>query len=550
MGRHAGEPLRPLVPVALAYAAGTAAGAAFFSFGACAAYMAVAIGGAIFFACPRRSRLVPVAVLAFGIAAMRGATAAGPADSSERDFARMVESDRQVTIKGEIASEYRITPLDDGRVRHAFMLKDASYRLRGRPRHLRSNVRVAWFANSNCAGAPERGDIVEAVGYVGARRAADSANPSADDVEFVTGAASTRILLRRGHSGGLAKFRHDAAQILSRGLDDMPEERDLILAMTLGMRSSLSQRTRDAFRRAGTIHIFAISGLHVGAMGVLMVAFLSFLGVERAYVFLALAPLLASYVYMTGMQPSAIRAALMVSIYFLALFVGRRPNTCDAVSLALIAILAWSPLDISQIGLVMSFAMVAGILLFTGPVTSICRRLAGCRHMAIESSLALRSEKDGDRWIRVYRWPRDFLIKLWTYAVTIAAASLSAALVSLPLTSHYFGILIPFSVLANIVVVPLSLPVMAISGFGLFLSATIPGVELVTNRIAAWLAWTMRAISEWAASLPHSTLDVRLPVIALAVWYLALLLLLRGIPGICGPAIKATADFEEPDLDE
>jgi len=550
MGRHAGEQLRPLVPVALAYAAGTASGVSFFSYGACAVYMAVAICGAIFFACPRRSRILTVAVLAFGVAALRGAIVAGPAHKSDRDFAKMIESDRQVTLKGEIAAKFREMPLDDGRVSHLFILKDASYRLRGRPRSLRANVRVVLLASSAKVRAPERGDIVEAVGYVSSRRAADQANPSVNEVEFVTKAASTRFLARRGHDGGLAKFRHDAAQILSRGLDDMPEERDLILAMTLGMRSSLSRRTRDAFRKAGTIHIFAISGLHVGAMGVLMVSFLSFLGVERAYVFIALAPLLASYVYMTGMQPSAIRAALMVSIYFLALFVGRRPNTYDAVSLALIAILAWNPLDITQIGLVMSFAMVAGILLFTGPITAICRRLAGCRHLAIESSLALRSEKDGDIWVRVYRWPRDFLIKLWSYAVTIVAASLSAALVSLPLTSYYFGILIPFSILANIVVVPLSLPVMAVSGFGLFLSATIPGVELVTNRVAAWLAWTMRAVSEWAASLPHSTLDVRLPIFALAAWYIALVILLRGIPGICGPVIGGMADFEEPDLDE
>lgn len=543
-----GSVKRPLIPTAISFAVGTGIGLSHCSSAAVAFFCALAAAAAVAALFSRRLRL-PAALLAvFGIGALRAALASLPTVAAERDFAALYESDRQVTVRGEIAAVLRSDITGGGDIRHVFLLKDASFRLRGAPRRLRSPVRVEWYAAPPEKGGrtPARGNLLEAVGVVHARRAVGEGGATAGDVCLVTGETRTRFLARAVRDDGIARFRQNAARTLSRGLDDMPEERDLVLAMTLGMRSSLSQRMKDAFRKAGTIHVFAISGLHVGAMAVMMVGLLSFLGIPRTFVFVPLAPLLAAYVYMTGLQSSAIRAALMVAIYFFALLIDRKPNAFDSVAAALLLVTLANPFAVSEISLIMSFSMVTGILLFTGSITVLCRRATGCRNLALERQLVLLSERNGDPYARVYRWPRDLLIRMWLGFISVFAAALGASLVSFPLTAHFFGMLVPYSLLANIIVVPLSLPVMAVAGFGLLVSSAVPGIELATNRIAAWLAWTMRLVSETIAALPHSSFRMEFPIYGLVLWYLALILLLRGIPGLCGPVFRTEADQPEP----
>lgn len=58
-------------------------------------------------------------------------------------------------------------------------------------------------------------------------------------------------------------FRRRARDILSRGLEDFPEERGLLQALLLGYREELPALLRQDFAATGTVHIFAISGAHL-----------------------------------------------------------------------------------------------------------------------------------------------------------------------------------------------------------------------------------------------------------------------------------------------
>ena len=112
---------------------------------------------------------------------------------------------------------------------------------------------------------------IEVTGNVFARGDTEAA-VALDDVFLVSGAGRTRIL-KSAASSPFARFRDSAAETLSRGLAAHPRERDLILAMTLGLKSAIPRETMDVFRRAGTIHVFAISGLHVGAIALMINSF-------------------------------------------------------------------------------------------------------------------------------------------------------------------------------------------------------------------------------------------------------------------------------------
>jgi len=523
---------RPLIPAAALYAAGAAIGyqcpsAAVAWFAATSLVVALVAAAAL-----RRWRPALLLAAALALAALRGALAHGATAAAERDFARLYESDDPVAVVGEVAALFPGEAARKGDWRHRFKLRDVSFRSRGSWRRLPGALLVEWYSRAPEKGgrAPARGDRIEAVGIVHARRALDPRAPALDDVRLVSGATRTRLLARRDTGGALARFRRDAAQTLSRGLDRHPRERDLILAMTLGLRSEVAPETLAVFRRAGTIHVFAISGLHVGAMALMLVALLSFVGVPRTFVILPLAPLLAAYIYMTDLQPSAVRAALMVCIYYFALFAGRRPDGLGSVALALLAILAANPAAIAETSLVMSFTMVVGILLFTAPLSALCRRALSSRAPARDLRIAGAAGAGGDRMALPRQRLRSLFAVAWNGAVSLFAAALSAALVSFPLTAHIFHTCVPYSLLANVVVVPLAFPVMAVAGAGLFLSAALPGVELLTNAVAARLAWVVCQVSAGVAALPRASFRGEFPLWALVLWYLALYLLLRVLP--------------------
>ena len=525
---------RPLIPVAVSYASGAAVGFLCPSHGAATAFAVALALAVVAVALLRHSRWVFVLAAIFALAALRGALAHSRADAVGREFVALVNSDELVSVTGDVAAVFKGNAAFPGTWRHRFLLRNAAFRMGEEKRPLQDDVWVEFLSASPEKGgvAPTRGDRIEAVGHVHARRGFDEDAPSPRDVRLVTSAGMTRILPRRGVLPRLALFRRDAAETLSRGIGRMPRERDLILAMTLGLRAQVSQKTLTSFRRAGTIHVFAISGLHVGAMALMLVAVLSFMGVPRTYAILPLAPILVAYLYMTGLQPSAMRAALMVCIYYFALFAGRRPDSLGSVALALLAILAANPMAIAETSLVMSFTMVTGIILFTRPIAGLFRRAFSSKAVERDRRIAGAAGVGGDRRAAMRQALRSLLPVAWNKMVLAFAAALSAALVSFPLTACVFHTLVPYSFLANVVVVPLAFPVMAVAGTGLLLSALLPGVEIVTNNIAAWLAWVMCQVSGGVAALPYSSSRADFPVWALALWYGAMLLMRRRLCGL------------------
>lgn len=122
---------------------------------------------------------------------------------------------------------------------------------------------------------------------------------------------------------GIARYMDSSLSALPgfMSADSMPAR--TYRAMILGDKSLLTPEQKDAFARTRVMHVFAISGLHVGfAAGILYFA-LSALGVRRSFQPFAALPLLFLYVCACGGRPSAMRAFGMVAIVWLASLLGR-----------------------------------------------------------------------------------------------------------------------------------------------------------------------------------------------------------------------------------
>lgn len=156
--------------------------------------------------------------------------------------------------------------------------------------------------------------------------------------------------------------RRACRAILGRGLEDFPEERGLLQALLLGYREDLPGALRRDFAATGTVHIFAISGAHVGMVTLLFAGVLRALGIPLTRWFLFLTPLLVGYTVTTGAATSAIRACVMASLMLAAPFLGRRPDAISALAVAAIVILVAAPAQLGDLGFLLSFTAVAGLL--------------------------------------------------------------------------------------------------------------------------------------------------------------------------------------------
>jgi len=168
----------------------------------------------------------------------------------------------------------------------------------------------------------------------------------------------------------------------------------LLRALVVGDRTRLSPELRDAFRHSGTAHLLAVSGLHVGWIFVMASSVVGFVLrrtpslalVRRARPIAMVAGLLAScsYAALSGLGLPALRAAAMGLAGTLALLGGRPGAAWNALALAALVVLAWDPASMFEAPFALSFAAVAGILVW-GVEEG---RLAALLHATLGAGLA------------------------------------------------------------------------------------------------------------------------------------------------------------------
>ncbi|MDW7728404.1 MAG: DNA internalization-related competence protein ComEC/Rec2 [Bacillota bacterium] len=131
---------------------------------------------------------------------------------------------------------------------------------------------------------------------------------------------------------------------------------DLLIAMLFGQRHRLPEDVAENFRRAGVGHLMAVSGLHVGLIAALILAVLRFLGLRRHLPLILAILSVLGYAYLTGMRPSAVRAALMISVALSAVLFDREHDISSAVAFAALMTLYFNPLLLFSMGFQLSYA--------------------------------------------------------------------------------------------------------------------------------------------------------------------------------------------------
>ncbi|MCX7040339.1 MAG: ComEC/Rec2 family competence protein [Spirochaetes bacterium] len=223
----------------------------------------------------------------------------------------------------------------------------------------------------------------------------------------------------RGFASRAWRFRARTREWMHRELSLVGYPASALLeALITGGREDVPAELSEGFRRTGTLHVLALSGLHVGILYGLALAVFGFLP-GRAGKIAAASAILIVYQLLAGFMPSLLRATIMLLAGSAASLLDRDSEPLNILAFSGIAVLAIDPFQAFSLSFQLSYLALAGILALAPLIR---RPLEG-------------------------RVPAILLGPL--------SVSIGAQLVTLPVVLPSFGVWYPSGILASMILVPL-----------------------------------------------------------------------------------------------
>jgi competence protein ComEC len=169
--------------------------------------------------------------------------------------------------------------------------------------------------------------------------------------------------------GGSWRLRRLIDRVRSHGNRLLGEHLDqrrsaLAAAVLLGAREGIDPEQTRAFRQTGTVHLLAISGLHMGIVAGALLFLALQAPIGRRWALLAVAAFAVFYMLLTDARPPVIRATILVLMICWSLYLNRRAVSFNSLAAAGLVVLAVSPAELFHTGAQLSFLAVAGLMWF------------------------------------------------------------------------------------------------------------------------------------------------------------------------------------------
>lgn len=288
-----------------------------------------------------------------------------------------------------------------------------------------------------------------------------------------------------------SRLRARAVERIGR-LGLSPEVEALTRAVAVGDRSGITPEMRRRYSLAGTAHLLAVSGLHVGFVFAIVNLLLWWMPLlRRGHLWRCAAAVAAIWLYasVTGFSPSVTRAAIMFTALQLSMGLNVRFDTLNALALTACVMLLFDARYLFDAGFLMSFTAVAAIVEWGVPLARAGRNRRGDKMTAgIEKrNVAARRRMVG---MAAYVGRR-----LWG----AVAVSLAASVATMPLAALFFG----SASLWSIVTGPASiLPSAVLLGAGLLWSLVpLPLLAPVASRAVNLSGGALDALTRWCAEI-------------------------------------------------
>jgi competence protein ComEC len=279
------------------------------------------------------------------------------------------------------------------------------------------------------------------------------------------------------------RFRAKVASRLEAAAPDA-DGAALLIALALGERFRFTEQHWADFRRTGTSHLVAVSGMHVALLGLFVFAVLRFAclrlpaplcsyDLEAASVGSLIATVY--YAALTGFAVPAQRSLVMIAFALAALVSRRAVGPVQILAATLLAVLVWDPFAPQAASFWLSFGAVALLLALAMP-----RPLA-----ARAQPFTRRAGGTALEFVRLQWW-----IGLGLLPLTVSyfgEVSLVGPVVNIVAIPFFNLVLVPLVVVATVVVsvdaLSWALPVVAAAGQ--IASATVEWLHAIASAPAA-----------------------------------------------------------------
>lgn len=513
----------PAVPLALAVAVGIASAVTFLPARPASVLACWLAASLLVLGWYRRARRVPpgmaAAVLCLAVAAAGGSWAVarhGLFDVDDLAW-RLTDEPTPLVVEGHVTEPPRPLP---GMRRDPFTgepirpASEMTLRLR-RIRVGRGWVPVAGHAAVMIDGPPPQvwpGTEVRLYGR-GLRPAAAS-NPG--EYDFRRQARDSRILsLIRCRSADcldvlaepawwnpwvlLEQLRRRGSELLQAG---MPRGTAALAdALLLGNREWLPREQTMPFLVTGTIHILAISGLHVGILAWALFRLVRALPLPRSLALATVAAVTGGYMLLVYAQVPVVRATMIVWLACAAAWLGRRPVGINSLAVVAVLVMIARPLDLFRTGTQLSFLSTAVLILLAAavqrertPPDPIARLIERSRHPVTR---------------RLRAAGRGLLASM--------AAGAAVWAVTAPLVALQYHVVSPVALLLNPLIAPLVAVAMGCGLTSLVMGMLLPSLAAFPAAACGQMLAIIELLAERASALPAAYAWVSGP----AAWWVA-----------------------------
>lgn len=291
-------------------------------------------------------------------------------------------------------------------------------------------------------------------------------------------------------------LKQNLRELISKNFS--PPHSLILAALTLGDDRQISQEWKQKLNVTGLRHITAISGSHVVILAGILTWFFIILGFYRNQVFYPILIFLCFFVVFTGLQPSAIRAGIMGSIFLLAQKLERQKNSLRTLIFAGALMLAFDPLLLRyNIGFQLSFLAVLGLIYLLPFFENLFERIKFLKSFGLSYLLAV---------------------------------TLSAQVFTLPITIYNFEYISLVTPITNILVIPLIPFLMIVAFLFLFFGAICPPLGwLISLPLYLMLNYWVQ-VTDFFSKLPIAYINWEISWIYIPIFYVLLGFFIYFIP--------------------
>jgi len=304
--------------------------------------------------------------------------------------------------------------------------------------------------------------------------------------------ANCRVLDAAPSIGGLNALRtrvaDRCAESLRLGLQSDPQRIAFLDTILLGRWSRDLEELTESFRKTGLIHILSISGAHLTILMLLVWMVVHSFARHPAWAASLVLVVLLLYMLAVPWRVPIVRAGIMAALVCAGAASGRRVRAIDMIALSAFVVFVWRPADLFNAGAQLSFGVVAGLLVFTAPVS---------RWLWPDSPVDAPAD---EMRARLARRCFDYL-----------AANIVAFVIAFPLVAFHFQFVSPLSILLSLLSLPVVTAVLGLGYLKILAGAIMPSAGVVLAGPLEWVSDSMTGLVEHASHWPASTVMLGSP---------------------------------------